>query len=1029
MTKTTSRYRFISNAEIRIFDSPSTIDVDHRTYFFENSKKQFKSELNKLGYVLQRGYFLSQNKFFNPKKFIKSDVKYCCDLLKIDITKINKHINWYTESVSRLHKKEILEEFGYHSFEIFYAVVYDQSSQLVKKAIRPKIIFFTLVDFLIENKIEIPSYSRLSTLVMSSFNEYEKSIINQVNILLTQDQKLLLDEFLQMAAGEGELSPQNPYLITTLKAPNQNTSASKNKESVYQFKIISSLFHEFESVLQDLTISEALVNYYAGWVIIAEQPQFNAIKNPEKRYLYVLAFLTYQYRIRQDLFIDTFLKSVQTFLNQTENKVKDDFINKRGTPAKHVNEAKGRIINNLDKHESKLDKVRKILNSDKFSSEEKIRASLEIINSNASLRDQIIKEFDSLEESISDKLKDEMYFEKLGSGSLKLSRKLKDILLSVNFNEKASEPVIYNPIFDYQRTNGNIISDPKTDFISSNQLKFIKRDGQFDKKLYKVLLYIECANNIKSGALNLKHSNNYRSINDYMIDENEWQLNKNTLLESSNLSHLSDCEGVLKALKNKLRAQYKNTNEKINSNEDLKFNNKGKPIINTPKNETENDGQLVRLISENKIIPLIDILNDISQSTNCLKSFVHFSMKRGSNVSPNKEILIASIVALGCNIGVRKMGKITKGVGPEKLENTVRWYFSIENIQEANRQVIEVIDKLSLPKYFKQFADSHHTSSDGQKFGVSVPSIHSSYSYKYFGAGKGVSAYGFIDEFSRTFYDTVISSSEREAAYILDGLLHNDVVESTIHSTDTHGYTEVIFGLCNCLKIKFAPRIKRPGAQQIYTFKEDPVKKYKELGYKIIPPDRSKYIDEQLIIDQWDNILRLLVSIRTKEVTASILLKRLSSYAKNHPLNRALKELGRIHKSIFLLEYYDDRDLRQRIEKQLNKGELWHKFAKEIFFGNNQEFKVGSKEEQRLAVSCRNLIQNSVVLWNYLTLTKSLSIVNTKTQNEIIHSLNSTNLITWQHVNIHGEYDFDLLGTQTEKFDLNSLIDFQLKEF
>jgi len=170
-----------------------------------------------------------------------------------------------------------------------------------------------------------------------------------------------------------------------------------------------------------------------------------------------------------------------------------------------------------------------------------------------------------------------------------------------------------------------------------------------------------------------------------------------------------------------------------------------------------------------------------------------------------------------------------------------------------------------------------------------------------------------------------------------------------------------------------------------------------------------------------------LVSLKNKEVTASVLLKRLSSYAKNHPLYQALKELGRIYKSLFLLEYYNDPELRQRIEKQLNKGELWHKFAKEIFFGNNQEFKVGTKDEQNLAVTCRNLIQNSVVLWNYLTLTKKMSSVNKQTQDEIIRSLNNTSMISWHHINIHGEYDFKLMGSQSEQFDVDSLVDYELE--
>ena len=760
-----SRYRFLSNSEIATFDSPQIIEEDKRSLFFKDSDRRFKNIESRIGYILLQAYFLSQNKFFPPCKFLKEDIIFVSTLVEYDSSLIiESKDEWYKESTLRLHKRQILDESGFHSFEDSIADAKTEAFNLVEKAIRPKKIFFSLVKYLIEHKIEIPNYSRISTLIMDTFNTYEGNIIREIDQWLDDEKKEVLDQFITMPAEDGELSPHNPYLITTLKSPNQETKTSKIKESVKKFNIISDLFHHFEPVLNDLTISESLVNYYASWMIIAEQPQFNAIKNPEKRYLYVLSFITYQYRVRQDLFVDIFLKTIQSFLNQVENRVKEDFINQRKAPSKQVLETKDRIIRSIDKQETKLQRVKKILTSPGYSAEQKVRSSLEIIQSNNQLRDQIIKEFQNLEESISEKLKDEMYFEKISTGSLRISRKLKDLFISIRFNEKASDPIIYMPVFDYQSKNGNIGTKPKVEFLSDTQNKFlIDSDGQFDGKLYKALLFIESANNIKSGALNLKYSNNYKSINDYMIEEELWSTNKIELLESANLLHLMDGRKVLNDLKEELHSRYIETNEKLVKNEHVKIDKKGKPVVNTPKNENNTEQSLRSLISNDQIFPLVDILYDISESTNFIDSFIHFSMKRGTN-KPEKEVLMAGIIALGCNIGVRKMGKITKGIGSEKLENTVRWFFSQENLNEANRVVIELIDKLSVPRYFKEVAEEHHTSSDGQKFGVSVPSIHSSYSYKYFGTGRGVTAYSFIDEYSRIFYDTVISASEMEAA-------------------------------------------------------------------------------------------------------------------------------------------------------------------------------------------------------------------------------------------------------------------------
>lgn len=177
--------------------------------------------------------------------------------------------------------------------------------------------------------------------------------------------------------------------------------------------------------------------------------------------------------------------------------------------------------------------------------------------------------------------------------------------------------------------------------------------------------------------------------------------------------------------------------------------------------------------------------------------------------------------------------------------------------------------------------------------------------------------------------------AEREAAYVIDGLMHNDVVKSDIHSTDTHGYSEVVFATTYLLGPEFAPRIKGLGKQRLYAFK--PRKHYEEQGCVLLP---DHTIRTQLIEEQWDEILRFVATIRLKVTTASQLFRRLNSYSNQHPLYHALKEFGKIVKSRFILKYYDDCQYREAIEKQLNKGENANKFSKAVSFGNNQEFTV-----------------------------------------------------------------------------------------
>ena len=314
------------------------------------------------------------------------------------------------------------------------------------------------------------------------------------------------------------------------------------------------------------------------------------------------------------------------------------------------------------------------------------------------------------------------------------------------------------------------------------------------------------------------------------------------------------------------------------------------------------------------------------------------------------------------------------------------------------------MNNLEIVKLLRANKDLNHTSSDGQKYNMkpSVESTNAGYSFKYFGTQKGVSVYTFIDESHRLFYSTVIHVNERESGYVIDGLLHNDELQSDIHSTDTHGFSEVIFGLTHLLGFSFAPRIKNFKDQYLYSIK--PRKEYIEKKYSLVP--RQK-INLENIENNWDSILRFLVTIKSKKTSSSQLLKRLTSYSKEHQLYTAIKEFGKIIKTDFLLTYIDDVELRQRIEKQLNKVEASNRFAKAVFFGNNAEFMFASQEEQNIANNCKRFIQNAVILWNYLYINKKLQQAKSQYQkDEIIEALKNSSIVHWSHINFYGTYDF-----------------------
>ena len=508
---------------------------------------------------------------------------------------------------------------------------------------------------------------------------------------------------------------------------------------------------------------------------------------------------------------------------------------------------------------------------------------------------------------------------------------------------------------------------------------------------------------VSSLPWNTHHSEKYRSLDEYLIPKADWEARRAEYLQRAQLEGFADYKATLSALDLALDARFQKTNQNLSSGENpyLSIRSNGNFHVGTPKKEEVECLSLGAFFPDRKYISLLEMLATVDHATNFLDEFEHWQIKY-QRARPAKKILFAGIIGYGCDIGHHKLAQISKQIEEGELDNAVNWYFSLQNVQGASDRILRLSDQMSLPNIHRLEPDVLHTSSDGQKFEVAVDSLNANYSFKYLGKDKGVSVVSFIDMRDLMWHSTVISSAEREAAYVIDGLMHNDVIKSDVHSTDTHGYSEVIFAATHILGFEFAPRIKGLGRQQLSTFKHR--HHYAEQGYTLLP---DRYIREPLIEDQWDDVLRFIATIRIKVTTASQLFKRLNSYSKQHPLYRALKEFGKIPKTLFILKYVDELEFRQAIEKQLNKVEGSNKFSRAVSFGHSQEFIQSEKEDQEIAEACRRLIKNAIVCWNYIYLSRELAAEkNEERKAQLLEAIRHGSAATWAHFNLHGEFDF-----------------------
>ena len=801
------------------------------------------------------------------------------------------------------------------------------------------------------------------------------------------------------------------HLIVQLKYISHSVKPGMIKNSIELFDTLKKIYDQLSDILPKINLSNEAISYYGKLVIKYQVNQLHQLAGDTKRYLYLICFVIHQYKCWQDTLITIFKKIIRSFHNKANKSKEASHIDNVTTKNEHISN----VSIGYNQYRSTLMSIEKDV-KDKTIDDQVFRESVAkaIDSLNNKNIDKCSDSMNSLLDIIDVETKGSTYYHKMDEFSRKLQTRVAELIKRLDFifesNCKDLEEAVEFYCSDMSITK---VSAPDS-FLDDISYEHIYNSDYFNISLYKSILYIKLYEAVNNAQVSLKNSYKYLPIKHYMIDDDSWHKNKDAIIERLGLEPFKDIDKLLIELQARLDKQYYNVNERIATGENtyIHFNSKKDDnlIVYTPKLEKPNYQSIGNYIGDQNI-PILKLLTNLNKLSRFTSPLTHYKVK--SKVKfPEDELFIAGIFALGSDIGLSQLAKSSIGIEYNKLSNAVKWYFEVENLNAINNLLTDFMNKMSLPDLFRKEKNFLHTSTDGRKRCISVESLLANYSYKYFGHGKGINIYLFVDERGILFNSTVFSSSDRDAPYVIDSLLHNDGIKSDMHSTDTHGYTESIFAISHLLGTTFAPRIAKLYKQTLYSF-ESIRDSLIEKEYKILP----KYvINKKLIKDHWDMILRLVASIKNRDVKASTILKRLSSYDHKPELQKAIQEFGKIIKSIFILNYIDDLDLRQSIQKQLNKSELANRFAKAVSFAPNQEISQIGQEDQEKAAICKMIIQNAIILWNYIELTKLLmNESDEEKRKQIIEDIKESSILTWKHVNMLGIYDFSRLSISNDQ--------------
>lgn len=718
--------KILNKADIKMFTSPPVFIGKERKQFFYLPKwanklvESFRTPTNKVGFILLLGYFKATNSFFAARNYHQGDIHFIANRLDILLEAID--ISKYSRTTFERHQEHILENMGIKKFDNkSRSILTNEARNLCAKQTKPRLMFMSLVDFLREQKIEIPGYHTFAEIITETLRNYEKVLIASIEENLTMGEKQLLDSLLKFGdeyQGGGKQGAKiKRYKITLLKKSNQSTQPSKIKENIRDLQCLESLFQEIRPIIKKLNLSSELIQYYAQVVIKSRVFQIN--RREKRRYLLLIAFVVYQYYQLNDILTEVLMQSVQNKFNTIEREHKENFYNQRQERQKNLNTFSSKVSDHLNT----VKNVKLILLDQFLSADEKVDNLMTLFSdsfdkSSATIEDQI----DKIGKESRRITKNADYYDLLEANSVKLQNRASDIVKNIHFNHGTSNSRLIQAIEYYRQKDGNLTNSAPTEYLEIEEQELVFDDkGKLKISLYKVLFFSKIAEAIRSGALNLKYSYKYRAFDDYLISFKVWNANKEELLEKAGLKEMKDFSKVEHLLKEMVQNQFSITNENIiqGVNKYASFGKDVELIVKIPKQEKEPPETEIDIFPSNRFISLFEVLTTVNRACRFTDCFDYWQMKHNRD-KPADKTFFAGMIGYGCNLGTRKTAKISRNINQHELENTINWYFTHDNTIRANDKILDFLDKLQLPRLFKQNQEITHTSSDGQKYSIGV---------------------------------------------------------------------------------------------------------------------------------------------------------------------------------------------------------------------------------------------------------------------------------------------------------------------